>query len=193
MSTANDIGLTIKNILKVGGGVVVGATLALAIKGSVISQGNFICDVNKNPNCGIVAGVRSLFTPSFASATATGGNVKINGGAKYNAILLPSAFSGATAASRGLRAGSGVYTLIKLDIVKNGSGAAFDLALVKGPNTGTAGTLIFDNKSATGTYVYVTPLVSGPGDYLKLGTLQNPPANFQATLTTIQMDTDVGK
>src|SRR4051812_15000071 len=84
MSTASDIGLTVKNILKVGGGAVLASILTLAVYGSVISQGQFICDSNKNPNCGLVSGTRGVFIPGVATSAITG-SVKVGAGATAGA------------------------------------------------------------------------------------------------------------
>lgn len=188
------VSFTTPNIMKVGLGAISGAILALAVRGTVfVNGGNVVSNPVRNPNSGIVYGVQALFTPAVEESTATGGNVKVNGGAKYNTINLELPF-GPDAAARGQRSGSGIVYLHKLDIVRNGNGISLDCVIKNTALGGTGGTMIFNNVSATGSYVYQTAVeFSGLTQHGKCGTLGTPKSDFYATWTTISMDTDEGK
>lgn len=168
-------------------GVVAAGLLALAIRGSFIAQGNFICDIGKNPNCGIVSGTRAEFVPLYAPSTATGGDVH------YDTILAPSVFNAAVAAAQGHRTGSGVvHPGLQLHIISNPTGAPLDCSVVGGPNSATGGTVLFANVSATGSIAtYDSSIVLGPTQDIKCGTMGTPAAGFSAELRGVMNDSAV--
>ena len=118
------IGLTVKNILKVGGGSVLASILSLAVYGSVISQGQFIGDSNKNPNRGPrLRRPRHLHPRAEHTYTATGGNCEGRRRADRHRQVLKvtlhgQRLHGSTASLRGLRTGTSVTIITVLDIVQ---------------------------------------------------------------------------
>lgn len=180
------------SLRRVGPGILVGGTagiasaiLTAAIGGSVFFQGNLVGDTAKNPNAGLLLGTRSIVTPVVATSTATGGL------AKYDTIIAASPFN-STASTRGLKTGTGVVRYLQLDIVSNPSAVNIDCSVVNTTNTGTGGTALVTNASATGsTLTYSTPFTLGPTQYVKCGTTNTMVSGFSAVLRLIMGDTDV--
>lgn len=194
-SNAASITANTKSIMKAGLNAVTATIQALAPRGSFIAQGQFVCDSVSNPNCGLVSGLHAIYVPETSSYTATGGNIKVNGTAKYEAVRTSNAFDSSTAATRGLRTGSSVTLFAVLDIVKNETGVSYDCVLKDKAVTGTgsAKILLFDNKSATGTYIYSTAFVKGATDIGSCGSLATPKSNSDAKMYFYSMDSFVGK
>jgi hypothetical protein len=167
-------------------GVVTGGLLALAIAGSIISQGNFVCDYAKNPNCGLVSGVRAMVTPAVAIDTNSGGLA-----GRYDTLKVDSPFrSGASA--RGLRTGSGVVWTAQLDIIANPKGVSLDCTKVIGNKQSTGGTVIFNNITQTGSInLYSTPFTLGPTESVKCGSISAVTSAFSGALRLIMSDSDV--
>ena len=155
---------------------------------------NFVCNTDRNAYCGLISGVRALVVPESSTYTATGGNVKVNNTAKYEAVRTANGF-GSGASTHGLRTGSSVTLFAVLDIVKNHTGVSYDCVLKKDTTVGTGSAILslFDNKSATGTYIFATPFVKGQHDIGSCGTLGTPKANSDVRLTFITTDSAVGK
>lgn len=186
MATAASSSRFRRQILVGATGVVTVGLLATAIIGSIITQGNFVCDYGKNPNCGLVLGIRGVVIPAYAQDTGTGG---LSG--KYDTIKVDSPFR-SDASTRGLRKGSGASFFAKLDIAANPTGASIDCTVVNGTKQSTGGTLIFDNKSATGTIaVTTTPIVLGPTESVKCGSISTIDSRFSGSLLLLMADSDV--
>lgn len=170
------------------------AVLSVAIPGSYFSRGNFVCDATANKYCGIISGTDALIIPEPSTYTATGGNVKVNNTAKYEAVRVANAFD-SSATTRGLRTGSSVTLYAVLDIIRNNTGVSYDCVLKDSGVTGTgsAKVTLFNNVSATGTYVYSTPFVKGSRDIGSCGTLGTPKANSSVSLRFITTDSLVAK
>lgn len=174
----------LRNQLLVGStGVVLAGLLALAVRGSIISQGNFVCDTGRNPNCGIVSGVRPSVIPLQAKDTGSGGL------AKYDLILMASPFN-STASARGHKTGTGVIRNPTLHIISNPNGINIDCAVVANTLTLTGSTRYIlpglQNLSATGTIAELKAMsgvVLGPTEYIKCGSAGNPTASFSGSLT----------
>lgn len=108
--------------------------------------------------------------------TATGGNVKVSNGAKYDTCI-----------TRLPRTNSGVLTAVSLEFAGTPVGSVgYDCGFVKGLVSGT-GTVIINNAvSASGSTTYVEARAFSGGlapsglwnsaDYFKCGTLTNPGA-----------------
>src|SRR5262249_43963210 len=140
---------------------------------------------------GLVSGVHAMFVPEPSGYTATGGNVKVaDHTAKYEALRTLNAFSGSLAAARGLRTRSSVTIITVMDIVRNNTGVGYDCGLKDGRTSGTGSfkIMLFDNKSATGTYIYATPFVKGARDVITCGTLGTPKANSDVKVYEYSMD-----
>lgn len=194
-SLAAPISWTSPSIIRAGLGAISSAIVNLTPKGSFIARGQFVCDSVANPNCGLISGLHAMYIPEPSTYTATGGNVKVNNTAKYEAVRTPNAFSGSLVTSRGLRTGSSATLFAVLDIVRNNTGVSYDCVLKDSRVTGTgsAKVSLFDNKSATGTWIYSTPFVKGARDIGSCGTLGTPKANSDVKLYFYSMDTFVGK
>lgn len=197
-SFAAPISFTTPSILKSGLKAISATIQSLAPKGSFIAQGQFVCDTGANSNCGLVSGLRGIYVPELSTYTATGGNTKVGSGqsatAKYEAVLTANAFS-STAGTRGLRTGSSATLYAVLDIVKNNTGVSYDCGLKDSSASGTGSfkVSLFDNKTATGTYIYSTPFVKGSTDVGSCRTLGTPKSNSDVRLTFISIESLVGK
>ncbi len=162
------VSFTTPAILKVGLGAVAVAIAALTIKGSILVRGQVVCDSVANPNCGLVYGVQGFDIPAYGKDTSSGGL------AKYDTILDRSPYN-STATTRGLKTGTGVVRWAILNIISNPKAAKIDCSKVATTKTGTGGTALFEDKSATGsTSIYSTPFVLGPTEYVKCGTSTIP-------------------
>lgn len=174
----------VKGILLVGGAVVGASIMGTAIKGSIIGS-NFVGVPSQNANVSFISGSSAYLTTVSAYATATGGL------AKYDTILAASPYN-STASTRGLRTGTGVVRYMQLDIISNPSGATIDCTKVSGTETGTGGTVYFNNITTTGSVnMYSTPFVLGPTEYIKCASLSASQAGLSARLRAVMMDSDV--
>lgn len=198
-SNAASISYYTRSIMKAGMTVVNASIQALAPRGSFIAQGQFVCDSGSNPNCGLISGLHAIYIPEPSTFSGSGGNVKVGAGAtataKYEALRTPSAFTGSIATVRGLRTGSSVTLFTVLDIVRNETGVPYDCGIKykEAAGTGSFKTLMFDSKSATGTYIYATPFVKGATDVGSCGTLGTPKANSDVKMYFYSMESFVGK
>ena len=197
-SHAAPVSFTTPSVLKSGLRSVASAILSQTVKGSFLAQGQFVCDTGSNSYCGLVSGRRGIYIPEPSTYTATGGNVKVGSGptatAKYEAVRTVSGFN-SSASTRGLRTGSSVTLYAVLDVVTNNTGVSYDCVLKHSgvTGTGTAKVTLFNNVTATGTYIYSTPFVKGPNDIGSCGTLGTPKANSSVSLLFLTLDALAGK
>lgn len=174
--------------LKVGLAPIAQSIISLAVKGSIIlSAGNIVFNTGANTNGCLVHGLKATFCPAFS--TYTPGNGTLTG-----AVVLTSPFN-STAATRGLRTGSGSVWGVQLDIRKNGKGLSYDCVVQHSGVTGTgsAKVTLFTDKTATGTYLYNTPFVMSQNDRAYCDTAGSPKSTDDVELRLITMDTQVGK
>ena len=177
-----------KSFVNVGGVVIIATVLTLAIKGTIFGA-NFVGVTSKNVNPSFIVDQTAYMTPIGTldtECTATGGLVT------YDTCYIPSPFSTATAADRGLRVGKGVVTYLQLDIITNPNGVNVDCSVVSGANTATGGTVLFADITASGSVnIYSTPFVLGPTEAIKCGTTDSNVAGLDIRLKGIMIDSDV--
>ncbi len=187
MQPTSSLGRLKSSVLVGATGVVAAGLLALAIRGSIISQGNFVCDIGKNPDCGLVSGTRAEEIPLYAASTATGGLTT------YDTILAQSPFRAAVAALRGHRTGTGVVKPgLQLHIISNPRAAPIDCTKVAAAQSATGGTILFANVTATGAIsTYDNSIVLGPTESIKCGTRGTIATGFSAELRGSMNDSGV--
>jgi len=155
------------------------------MKGSVVTQGNFVCDTAKSATCGIVMGLRGVFNPKLLQDTGSGGLQK------YDTITGTSPFD-STASTRGLKTGTAAVLFAMLEIVSNPNNVSLDCSVVDGALTETGGSLIFNNVAGTGALaLYNTPFTIGPTQRFKCGSITDPAAGFDANVLLISAYSEV--
>lgn len=184
----------VKTGIALGRTGVLPAILAVAIGGSIYLAGNTVFQTDKNPNAGLVSGIRAMYTPigvdQTSPCTATGGTTTADV-TIYDTCLVSSPYN-STAATRGLRTGTGWVHSLQLDIISNPTNVSIDCTKVSGPNVSTGGTLLFNNQSGTGTTAfYSTPFTLGPTEYIKCGTFGTPASGFSARIRGVMSDSDI--
>lgn len=183
---AAPISFTTASILKAGVAAINSTITSLMVKGSILANGgNFVCNSITNPNCGFVYGVQGINIPAYAKDTGTGGL------AKYDTNIAASPFN-SSASARGLKTGTGVVTYLQYNVISNPKGVNIDCSKVAATKTGTGGTALVTDASATGsTVTYSTPFVMGPTEYIKCGSLGTPGASFSGTLLFLSTYSEV--
>lgn len=167
--------------LKIGRGPVAAAVLAAAAVGTFFGTNL----VSEQKTVSVIAETRA-----FLVGTSTG-SVNTGSVASYDTLLLSSPFN-ADASTRGLQTGTGVSHYLQLDVVANPTGASFDCSKVAAADTGTSGTLYFNNISVTGSVnTYDTKVVLGPTEYVKCGTLDTVITGTTLRLRGLFSDSDV--
>lgn len=157
------------SLRRVATAIAVGATsivtaglLAMAIRGSVIAQGNFICDVDANKACSLVSGINAVLTPlGFGVGTGKAPCTTSGGYLGANSCYIASPY--ASSNTYGLPSSqTGAINWIQFEIISNPKGLKFDGWRASGPQTASgAGALqYFDNLYQTGT---VLTLYAGSG------------------------------
>jgi hypothetical protein len=110
--------------------------------------------------------------PFNAFLTATGGNVKVNGGVKYAAFCVPNPLTKLVPSQ-----GSGAALYLSLDMGNNPSNASYDIDFVKSCNSGTGQTLLNNVLLGTGATFTLSgarlPIWNG-ADFLKGATTTVP-------------------
>jgi len=144
--------------------VALGAALSLTITNLTVKE-----PINFTPtgtSSGVVIQVNGITeVQAFTvSCTATGGNVKVSGGAKYDTCIMPALLSTTGAIKEISFAGIGSESVVGLDC-----------GFVKGRNSGTGTSFTNLSNVVTGTGV-IARFATGsirwnPADFIKCGTL----------------------
>lgn len=171
-STGTIIGTTL--------GVLAGLTLGAGVALSVVGSLKIRDQINFTPNgttSGAVIQVNGVteIQAYTVPCTATGGNVKVSGGAKYDTCIIPPILSS-----------TGAVKELSLMVGNSPNALPFDCGFVKGrvSGTGTAFTNLGNVSTGTGlTFRFATgSLRWNSADYIKCGTLTSPNSAFTGYL-----------
>lgn len=159
------------------------STPVTAVNGAPISVAGFTSDGVASRRIKI-----PVVFPFYAYGTASGGNVKVSGGAKYAAICAPNPLSKLSPSS-----GSGVPLSLSIQMGPNPSNASYDVTLEKSCNGGTGGVMLANNvQLSSGATLTLSgsrlpPMING-ADFIKAATLTQPNSATRLGILGILMD-----
>lgn len=130
-----------------------------------------------------------MLVPFNAFGTASGGNVKVNGGAKYAAFCIPNPLT-----KLSTNFGSGALTnALSFQMGPNASNVSYDVTFEKSCNAGSGGVVIANNlQLGSGAVLTLSgtrlPQTWNGADYIRAGTLSVPNATTTMRVRGFLMD-----